>query len=172
MDSRLRVSGHPIQPMLVPLPLGLFACATVFDVADVTGGPALVGTVGYWTAVGALAAAAFVAAAGMVELWDLPRCRTRRTVLVFHAVNLAMALLFLVGCLVRSQVPDRGAGGGVVVLELLAVAIGAAGVHFGARLVWQFDEARAEATTFDALRGGAAAAAGVASPREGTAAVR
>jgi uncharacterized membrane protein len=155
--------------MLVPLPLGLFGCAAVFDLTDLSGGPALLGLVGYWTALGALAAAAFAAAAGMAELWDLPPCRTRRTVLVFHALNLAMAVLFLVGCLVRAQVPDRGAAGGVVVLELLAVAIGAAGVHVGARLVRQFDEARAEATTFDALRGGSAAVAGVARPYERTA---
>lgn len=158
--------------MLVPLPLGLFVCATVFDIADLAGGPALVGTVGYWTAVAALAAAAFVAAAGMAELWDLPACRTRRTVLIFHAVNLAMALLFLVGCLVRAHLPDRGAGGAVVALELLAVAIGAVGVHVGAGLVRQFDEARAEATTFDALRRGSVVPGGVRWPREGTAAVR
>jgi uncharacterized membrane protein len=158
--------------MLVPLSLGVFVCAAVFDVADLAGGPALLGTVGYWTAVGALAAAAVVAAAGMAELWDLPPCSTRRTVLIFHAVNLAMALLFLLGCLVRAQVPNRGANGGVVVLELLAVAIGAAGVQVGARLVRQFDEARTDATSFDALRSGTAEAGGVATPREQPLAVR
>ena len=51
MQSRLRVQGHPIQPMLVTFPFGLFVCAAIFDLADVAGGPAFLGEVGYWTAV-------------------------------------------------------------------------------------------------------------------------
>lgn len=39
MQSRLRVQGQPIQPMLVTFPLGLFVSATVFDLTDVIGGP-------------------------------------------------------------------------------------------------------------------------------------
>ncbi|MEU5940115.1 hypothetical protein ABZ807_13160 [Micromonospora sp. NPDC047548] len=31
MESRLRVQGHPIQPMLVTFPFGLFVSAAVFN---------------------------------------------------------------------------------------------------------------------------------------------
>lgn len=140
--------------MLVPLPVGLFVCATIFDIADLSGGPALVGTVGYWTAVAGLTAVVSVASIGMADLWDVPRCPARRTVLTVHAINLVMALLFVLACLVRVQVPDRGAGPGVLVVELLAVTIGAAGVRVGITLIRQFDEARAEPTTFDSFGAG------------------
>ncbi|WP_309233972.1 DUF2231 domain-containing protein [Micromonospora sp. ATA51] len=64
MESRLRVQGHPIQPMLVTFAFGLFVSAAVFDLADVAGGPAFLGEVGYWSAVAALVAAALTTVAG------------------------------------------------------------------------------------------------------------
>ncbi|MEU9510004.1 DUF2231 domain-containing protein [Micromonospora sp. NPDC048170] len=152
MQSRLRVQGHPIQPMLVTFPFGLFVSATVFDLTDVLGGPAFLGEVGYWTSVAALVAAALAAVAGMIDLWDVPVDRTRRTAITFNLVNVAMAALFLVSCLVRADAPQRGASLVLLLTELVALGIGAVGVSLGARLVRRFDAGRrAEATTFDAL---------------------
>ncbi|PZF98987.1 DUF2231 domain-containing protein [Micromonospora deserti] len=153
MQSRLRVQGHPIQPMLVTFPFGLFVSATVFDLTDVVGGPTFLGEVGYWTAVAALVAAALAAVAGMIDLWDVPRGRTRRTAVTFNLVNVAMAALFLVACLVRADAPQRGTNVVLLLTELVALAVGAVGVRLGARLMRQFEAGRAEATTFDALGG-------------------
>ncbi|MEU1687593.1 DUF2231 domain-containing protein [Micromonospora sp. NPDC005707] len=153
MESRLRVQGHPIQPMLVTFPFGLFVSAAVFDLADVAGGPAFLGEVGYWTAVAALVAAALTTVAGMVDLWDVRADRTRRTAITFNLVNAAMAALFLLTCLIRAQAPQRGANGVEVATELLALAVGSVGVRLGARLMRQFDRGRAaEPTGFEALR--------------------
>ncbi|MEU4681188.1 DUF2231 domain-containing protein [Micromonospora sp. NPDC023737] len=151
MQSRLRVQGHPIQPMLVTFPYGLFVSAVIFDLADVLGGPAFLGEVGYWSAVAALVAAALAAMAGMVDLWDVPGDRTRHTAITFNLVNLAMAGLFLLACLIRADAPQNGASPVLLGTELAALAIGAVGVRLGARLMRRFDEGRAEATTFDAL---------------------
>ncbi|MEV0733771.1 MULTISPECIES: DUF2231 domain-containing protein [Polymorphospora] len=152
MNSRLKVSGHPIQPMLVTFPLGLFVCATLFDIADVGGGPAFLGEVSYWITVAGLVAAALTAVAGMIDLWDVPAGPTRRTVVTFNLVNAGMAALFVLVCLMRAGTADRGANGGLVAVELLALAVGAFGVRLGAILVRRFDEAADDATTFDALR--------------------
>ncbi|GIG87401.1 DUF2231 domain-containing protein [Plantactinospora endophytica] len=149
MQSRLRVHGHPIQPMLVTFPFGLFVCATVFDLADVLGGPAILGLVGYWTVVAALVAAGLAVAAGMVDLWDAPGDATRRTAVTFNLVNAAVAVLFVFACLIRAGVPEHGATGGLVVVELLALLLGAVGVRLGGSLVRQFDQGRGEPTSFD-----------------------
>nr|MDT0657461.1 DUF2231 domain-containing protein [Micromonospora sp. DSM 115978] len=157
MESRLRVQGHPIQPMLVTFPYGMFVCATIFDLADVAGGPAFLGGVGYWTAVAALVAAALAGVAGMVDLWDVPGVpgdRTRRTAVTFNLVNAGMALLFVFVCLIRAGTPDRGATGGLVLAELVGLAVGAVGVRLGASLIRQFDDGRGEPTTFAALTAG------------------
>ncbi|MEU7613394.1 DUF2231 domain-containing protein [Micromonospora sp. NPDC049204] len=153
MQSRLRVQGHPIQPMLVTFPLGLFVSVAVFDLTDLLGGPAFLGAVGYWTTVAALVAAALTAVAGMVDLWDVPGDRTRRTAVAFNLVNTAMAAMFLLTCLVRSQSPERGASAAILVTELVALAVGGIGVHLGARLMRQFDTGRAEAGGLETLAG-------------------
>ncbi|MEV1146281.1 DUF2231 domain-containing protein [Micromonospora sp. NPDC049799] len=154
MESRLRVQGHPIQPMLVTFPFGLFVSATVFDLTDVIGGPAFLGEVGYWTSVAALVAAALTTVAGMVDLWDSPGDATRRTAVTFNLVNAAMAGLFLVACLIRADAPQRGASVVLLATELVALTVGAVGVRLGARLMRQFDSRRrAEAGTFEVLGG-------------------
>ncbi|MDZ5446150.1 DUF2231 domain-containing protein [Micromonospora sp. 4G57] len=151
MESRLRVQGHPIQPMLLTFPFGLFVSAAVFDLADVAGGPAFLGEVGYWSAVAALVAAALTTVAGMVDLWDVRADRTRRTAITFNLVNAAMAGLFLLACLIRAQSPERGATGVLLATELVALVVGAVGVRLGARLMRQFDRGRVEPSGFEAL---------------------
>ncbi|MFI7079204.1 MULTISPECIES: DUF2231 domain-containing protein [unclassified Micromonospora] len=165
MQSRLRVQGHPIQPMLVTFPYGLFVCATIFDLADVAGGPVFLGEVGYWTAVAALVAAALTAIAGMVDLWDVPPDRVRRTAITFNLVNAGMAGLFLISCLVRADAPNRGAAPALLVVEVVALAIGGVGVHLGSRLMRHFESAGAAAPGFDGLRGVDAPTVEVVRPR-------
>ncbi|MFD0821594.1 DUF2231 domain-containing protein, partial [Micromonospora zhanjiangensis] len=111
MDSRLRLAGNPIQPMLVTFPFGLFVCATVFDVAAVAGAPALLGQVGYWTMVAGLVAAALTAVAGLVDLWDATPGRTRRAAVSFNVTNAVAAGLFVLACLVRAGAPEHRVGG-------------------------------------------------------------
>lgn len=166
MQSRLRVQGHPIQPMLVTFPFGLFVSAAVFDLTDVIGGPAFLGEVGYWTAVAALVAAALATVAGMIDLWDVPGGGTRRTAVTFNLVNAAMAGLFLIACLIRADAPQQGATVVLLLVELMALGAGGYGVALGARLMREFDPAaRAEPTTLDALNGGAGATVEIVRPR-------
>ncbi|MFG1677637.1 DUF2231 domain-containing protein [Micromonospora sp. NPDC049282] len=147
MESRLRVQGHPIQPMLVTFPFGLFVSAAVFDLADVAGGPAFLGEVGYWTAVAALVAAGLATVAGLIDLWDVRIGRANRTAITFHLVNAVMAAMFLLTCLIRAHAPQRGATGGQLATELVALAVGAVGVGLGARLMQQFDRGHAAEPT-------------------------
>ncbi|MFC4147786.1 DUF2231 domain-containing protein, partial [Micromonospora mangrovi] len=153
MESRLRVQGNPIQPMLVMFPFGLFVSAAVFDLVDVVGGPAFLGEVGYWTAAAALTAAALTTVAGMVDLWDVRAGRTRRTAVTFNLVNAVMAALFLLACLIRADSPQRGATGALLATELVALAVGGFGVALGTRLMRQFDRSPVEASGFEALHG-------------------
>lgn len=135
MDTRLRISGHPIQPVLVTFPVGLFACAVLFDVARLFGAPAMMGELGYWTAVAGLVAAALTVVAGLVDLWDVPAGPARRPMVTFTLVIVAMAGVFLLVSLMRAATPERAASGGMVVVEVLALAVGGLAVRLGARLV-------------------------------------
>ena len=60
-EARARVAKHPIHPMLVVVPLGLWFAALVFDITETFTGNALWRTIAFWNIVvgiiGALAAA-------------------------------------------------------------------------------------------------------------------
>jgi uncharacterized membrane protein len=138
VDTRLRISGHPIQPVLMTFPVGLFVCAVVFDVGRLVGAPAIVGEVGYWTAVAGLVATALTMVAGLVDLWDVPAGPARRDVLTFNAVNAAMAGIFLVVCLMRAGSGHPLASVPMVIMEVVALGVGVLGIRLGAGLMRRF----------------------------------
>jgi uncharacterized membrane protein len=147
VETRLRISGHPIQPVLVTFPVGLFVCAVLFDLARLVGAPEIVGEVGYWTVTAGLVAAGLTLVAGLVDLWDVPETSpVRRPVVTLLLVNGVMAGMFLLVCLMRAALPERGATGGLVVVEAVALAVGGLGVRLGAQLMRRVDPVAAESS--------------------------
>ncbi|HET6261102.1 MAG TPA: DUF2231 domain-containing protein, partial [Chloroflexia bacterium] len=63
MESRVKLLGHPIHPMLIVFPLGLLAMAVVFDIVYMITGDAVFAQVAFWDIaagiVGGLVAALF-----------------------------------------------------------------------------------------------------------------
>jgi uncharacterized membrane protein len=45
MESRLKVLGHPVHPMLVMFPVALLVTTVLFDLIDTLGGPRFLGEV-------------------------------------------------------------------------------------------------------------------------------
>jgi uncharacterized membrane protein len=134
METRLTVSGHPVHPILMTLPLGLFICGVIFDLGGLASGMAFLGAVGYWTIVAGLFAALLAIGAGMVDLWDVASGPEKTLAVTYQAANLGMVGLFLVSCLIRAGT-DRAASPGAFLLELLALASGALGAWLGVRMV-------------------------------------
>ena len=54
MESKVKLLGHPIHPLLIVLPLGLFIGAVVFDALCLWRGNPLLGIVGYWNIAGGI----------------------------------------------------------------------------------------------------------------------
>src|SRR5215212_3199956 len=73
MESRVKVLGHPLHPMLVVVPLGSFIAAVIVDVIGVVAGNPTLSVVGFWNiavgVVGGLLAAAF----GLADWLNIPR---------------------------------------------------------------------------------------------------
>jgi uncharacterized membrane protein len=136
MESRLRVAGHPIHPVLVMFPLGLFATAVMFDAGNLLGGPALLGEVAYWNIGAAIVGGILAAVAGVVDVMFTRTGTGARRIGVLHGLaNFGVLLLFVVILLVRMGSADRAAGGGLLVVELIALAGAVAGAWYGGELV-------------------------------------
>ncbi|MFL5677969.1 MAG: DUF2231 domain-containing protein [Chloroflexota bacterium] len=102
MESRTKLLGHPIHPMLIVLPLGLLAMAVVFDIIYLVGGDETFANVAFWdiTAgiIGGLAAAVF----GFIDWLAIPKdTRARRIGLIHGTGNFVIVLLFIASWLLR-----------------------------------------------------------------------
>lgn len=136
MDSRLKIVGHPVHPVLLMFPLGLLTTAVIFDAGDLLGGPALLGEVAYYTIAAGLIGGALAGVAGLVDLAAIPAgTRAKRAGVAQALIVLAVLLLFLVILMVRMGAEYRAAGGGLFFVELLALAVGGAGAWLAGELV-------------------------------------
>ncbi|GIE35480.1 hypothetical protein Ait01nite_085250 [Actinoplanes italicus] len=134
MESRLSVAGQAVQPILVMFPLGLFAMAVMFDMADLLGGPSILGALAYWNVVAGLVGGALAAVAGAVDVMFVRRSQDRRLGALRSLINMGVLVVFAVIAMLRVQADDRVVGGGLFTVELLALGLAAFGAWFGGEL--------------------------------------
>jgi len=138
MESRTKLLGHPIHPMLIVLPLGLLAMAVIFDVIYLVGGDETFATVAFWDitagVIGGLAAALF----GLIDWLAIPKdTRARRIGLIHGTGNFVIVLLFLASWLLR--LPDHSYAPNLVpfVLGLIGVGMALGTAWLGGELVYR-----------------------------------
>ena len=134
MENRLRVAGQTVQPVLVMFPLGLFAMAVLFDIADLLGGPTILGALAYWNIVAGLVVGVPAMLAGAIEVMLLRRPQARRLGALRTLINMGVLVAFAVILMVRIRAADRVAGGGLFLVELLALGLAGFGAWFAGEL--------------------------------------
>ncbi|MBL7260989.1 DUF2231 domain-containing protein [Paractinoplanes lichenicola] len=134
MESRLKIAGQAVQPILVMFPLGLFTMAVIFDVATLLGAPGIVGSLAYWNIVAGLVGGVAAAIAGAIDLAFVRRPDAKRIGVLRVLLNMGVLFLFAVILMVRVGDPNRQAGVGLFLLEVLALAISGFGAWFGGEL--------------------------------------
>ena len=134
MESRLNVAGQTVQPILMLFPLGLFAMAVMFDMADLLGGPNILGALAYWNIVAGLVGGALVTVAVAVDVMFARHSRDRRLGVLHSLLNVGVLVLFAVIAMLRVQAADRAVGGGLFFIELLALGLAGFGAWFGGEI--------------------------------------
>jgi uncharacterized membrane protein len=136
MESRLRIAGQAVQPVLVMCPLGLVAMAVLFDLGNLLGGPAILGALAYWNVAAGLVGGVFAALAGAIDLLFVRNgTRAKRMGVLLNLVNMGVLILFAVILMLRMRTIDRVAGPGLFLVELLALGVAVVGAWFGGELV-------------------------------------
>ncbi len=136
MESRAKLLGHPIHPMLIVLPLGLFVAAVVFDAVYTWGGPPTFAAVGYWNIAGGILGGLLAAVFGLIDWLAIPRgTRAKRIGLLHGASNLVVVLTFAFVWVTRTNTVDLAPTNGIFVLEVGALALGAVAGWLGGELV-------------------------------------
>lgn len=106
MRTPASVARHPIHPMLVTIPIGLWLFSLFCDVMYLWGnGDADWATVAFYTAAGGIAGALLAAVPGLIDLLSLPQ-GPRRTALIHMSLNLTVVVLYAINVWLRTASPD------------------------------------------------------------------
>ena len=129
------IAGHPIHPMLVTIPIGLWIFSLVCDLIHAGGGATAWATVALFTMgggiVGALAAALF----GSIDMLSLPP-GPRKTALAHMAINLAVVALYAVNFALRLRA-ETSEPGKLIWLSVIAIALLGMSGWLGGKLVYE-----------------------------------
>jgi uncharacterized membrane protein len=134
MSTPASIAKHPIHPMLVVLPMGLWVFSLVADLFSIAGGDVVWKYVTLYTIAGGVAGALIAAVPGLIDFFSLKEGQTRRLALYHMVVNLAATAIFAVNFYLRlSQRLNELLPIGLSVVAL--VLIGAGG-WLGGELVY------------------------------------
>src|SRR5215203_654745 len=107
MESRAKLFGHAIHPILIVYPLGLLSAAVIFDVIYlVTANPTWT-TVSFWMIAAGIVGGLLAAVFGLIDYLNIPGgTRANRIGLLHGLVNLCVMILFIASWLLRRNSPE------------------------------------------------------------------
>jgi len=135
MESRAKIFGHAIHPILVVFPLGLLATSIVFDAIGWATGSGGWLEISFWMIaagiIGGLAAALF----GLIDWLAIPSGTRAKAIGLWHGLgNVVVMVLFLASWLLRYPDPHNP-GAFPVILSLVGVLLALVTGWLGGELV-------------------------------------
>ena len=122
--NRMSIAGHPIHPMLVTLPIGLWIFSLVCDLVFASTGDAQWSTTAYLTLGGGIIGALLAAIPGLIDLLTLHEGTERRIGVLHMSLNLAIVAVQGINFWLRTM-PDYNSGLtlGLSVLAVVALVV-------------------------------------------------
>jgi len=135
MESRAKIFGHAVHPILIVYPLGLLSAAVVFDIIYlVTGNPTWT-TVSFWMIAAGIIGGLLAAVFGLIDYLGIPSgTRASRIGLLHGLTNLGVVILFIASWLMRRYSPDVPSTAAFA-LSFIGVAAALLGGWLGGELV-------------------------------------
>lgn len=129
MESRAKLFGHAIHPILIVFPLGLLSTAVIFDAIYLVTGNGRWADISFWMiaagVIGGLAAALF----GLIDLLAIPPGTRAQAIGLWHGGgNVVVVILFGVSWLLRRNAPNNP--------EIIAIVLSFAGAGLSLLTGW------------------------------------
>ena len=142
MESKAKALGHPIHPMLIVLPLGLFIAAVVFDLLYLFNENELFPVVAYYNIAGGIIGGLLAAVFGFRDWLAIPGGTRAKSVGLWHGLgNVVLVVLFLLSWLLRRGDPNFVPSTLALVFSFLAIGLGTLTAWLGGELVYRLDVA-------------------------------
>jgi uncharacterized membrane protein len=136
MRTPASIARHPIHPMLVPIPIGLWIFSFVADLFHVGGSAnAAWPTVAFYCMGGGIVGALAAALPGLIDLLSLP-AGPRSTAIKHMAINLTVVVLYAINFWMRMENPADP--GKLVWLSLIALGLLVISGWLGGKMVYEY----------------------------------
>src|SRR5919109_3279168 len=102
MESRVKLFGHPVHPMLIVYPLGLLSMAVIFDILYLIFNNRLLPTASYYMIAAGVVGGLLAAIFGFIDWLALPNNTRAKGIGGWHGIgNFVIVVLFAVSWLIR-----------------------------------------------------------------------
>lgn len=136
MRTPARIAKHPIHPMIVPIPIGLWIFSFVCDLFHVFGAQSEAWTtVAFYTMAGGIIGALLAALPGLIDLLSLP-AGPRSTAIKHMSLNLTIVVLYIINFFARWGDPQNP--GGLVWLSLVSLILLVISGWLGGKMVYEY----------------------------------
>ena len=136
MESRAKLLGHPIHPMLIVLPLGLFIASVVFDALYLWRDNATFALVAYWNIAGGIIGGLLAAVFGLIDWIAIPAGTRAKRIGLLHGGSMVLVVaLFAFVWWTRSNAIDVNPTTNLFAIEVAALLLGSVAGWLGGELV-------------------------------------
>ena len=143
LRSAVTIAGHPLHPILVTIPIGLFVAALVCDIVYVVDGSDAWAVASRWLIGGGLVGALLAALAGFTDFAANANIRAFRDAWLHLFANLALVLVEGINLILR--LPDAAVAGSIgIALSAVAVVVMLFSGWKGGELIFRHGVARIE----------------------------
>lgn len=106
MESKAKIFGHAIHPIMIVFPLGLLATAVIFDVIYLVTANRTWSFVAFWMIAAGLIGGLIAALFGLIDYLNIPNGTRAKRIGMYHGlVNLTAIILFALSFYLRWNVP-------------------------------------------------------------------
>lgn len=136
MESKAKLAGHAIHPMVIVFPLGLLATAVIFDLIYLGNRSPRLADAAYWMIGAGLIGGVVAAATGLIDWWAIPANTRAKAIGLWHAIaNVLVMGIFAVSWYMRHNGDTTEPATGLVLLEVGAFALAGVAGWLGGELV-------------------------------------
>ena len=134
MSSPASIAKHPIHPMLVAFPVGLWVFALVCDIVHLSGGSQAWSTVALYSIAGGIVGALLAAVPGFIDYLSIDEAEMKRIATTHLLLGLGSVVIFALNLWARFRVDE--ASKIPFLLSVLGVIVVGFGGWLGGKMVY------------------------------------
>jgi uncharacterized membrane protein len=137
-EIAMRLFGHPVHPMLVVFPVGLFATAVIFDTLYLGSGNSVFSTVSYYMIAAGILGGLLAAIFGLIDWLGVPANSRAKRIGGWHGLgNLTIVILFVTSWFLRRPDLNFVPSSLALILSFAGIALALVTAWIGGEMVYR-----------------------------------